>query len=179
MVLRPKTQRNLRQGTQRVYIDALLQPTSFMLASGGVSIDFDRTVLVQMALFVLLMLVLAPVLFRPLLRLFEEREKRTDGARAEARQMQEKAGELLTRYEDELSRVQQVAATEREKLRNETMRLEAKILEEARQATIAIVEEGRQRLNVEAAKIRAELETRSHQIGHEIASSVLGREVRP
>ncbi len=161
-----------------MYTDAIFQPTLFMLASGGVSIDFDRTVFAQMALFVLLMLVLWPLLFQPLLRLFEEREKRTEGARAEARQMQEKAVELLARYEDELSRVQQVALAERDKLRNETLRVEAKILEDARQATAAIVEEGRQRLNVEATKIRAELESKSRQISQEIASSVLGREVR-
>jgi F-type H+-transporting ATPase subunit b len=152
--------------------------TSLMFASGAVSIDFDRTFIVQMALFVVLMLVLAPTLFRPLLRLFEEREKRTDGARAEARQMQEKAAELLCRYEEELGRVRQVAAAEREKLRNETLRLEAKILDEAHQATATIVEEGRRHLEVEMGKLRRELELKSHQISTEIASSILGREVR-
>lgn len=163
-----------------MYTDAIFQTThSLMFASGGVSIDFDRTVIVQMLLFVTLMLVLAPTLFVPLLRLFEERERRTEGARGEARQMQEKAVELLARYEDELGRVQQVAASEREKLRTETLRLEAKILEEARVATVAIVEEGRQRLQGEAAKIRAELKGKSQQISSEIAKSVLGREVQP
>jgi F-type H+-transporting ATPase subunit b len=162
-----------------VYTDAISQTTlSFMLASGGVSIDFDRTVIAQMLLFSMLILVLAPTLFRPLLRLFEEREKRTDGARAEARQMQEKAVDLLARYEDQLGRVQQAVAAEREKLRNETLRLEAKILDEARQATTAIVEQGRQDLNREAAKIRAELQVKNRQISREIATSVLGREVR-
>jgi F-type H+-transporting ATPase subunit b len=161
-----------------VNTDAIFQPTSFMLASGGVSIDFDRTVIVQMVLFVVLMLVLAPTLFRPLLRLFEEREKRTEGARADARQMQEKAVELLARYEAELTRVQQVAALERDKLRTETLQLEAKIIDEARQATMAIVEQGRERLNVEAAKIRSELEAKTRQVSVQIATSVLGREVR-
>lgn len=167
-----------RQGTLRVYTDAMTQTTSFMLASGGVSIDFDRTVLLQMALFVLLMLILAPTLFGPLMRLFEEREKRTEGARAEAREMQERAGDLLMRYQAELSRVQHVATVEREKLRNETLRLEAKILEEARLATSAIVEQGRQHLSAEVAKIRAELDAKGQQISAEIAASVMGREVR-
>lgn len=156
----------------------MIPTTSFMLASGGVSIDFDRTVLVQMALFVLLMLVLAPTLFGPLLRLFEERERRTEGARAEAREMQERAGELLLRYQTELGRVQQVAAVERERLRTETMRLEAKILDEARAATTAIVEQGRNHLNVEIAKIRAELDSKTRHISGEIAKSVMGREVQ-
>jgi F-type H+-transporting ATPase subunit b len=165
----------------RVYTDAIFQTThSFMLASGQASmIDFDRTFIAQMVLFVVLMLILAPTLFGPVLRLFEERERRTEGARTEARQMQEKAVQLLARYEDELGRVQQVAAAEREKLRNETLRLEAKILEEARQATVAIVEEGRKTLQVETAKIRTDLQTKSQQISQEVARTVLGREVRP
>lgn len=151
---------------------------SFVLASGGVTIDFDRTVFVQMGLFVLLMLVLGPLLFRPLLRLFEEREKRTEGARDEARAMQEKAASLLTRYEEELSRVQKVAAAEREKLRTETLRLEAKILEEARVATTKIVDEGRLRLDLELSRMRVELERQSSDITQEIALRVLGREVK-
>jgi F-type H+-transporting ATPase subunit b len=161
-----------------VYTDAMIQTTSFMLASGGVSIDFDRTVLLQMALFVLLMLVLGPTLFGPLMRLFEERERRTEGARAEARAMQERAGDLLLRYQAELSRVQHVATVEREKLRSETLRLEAKILEEARQATNTIIEDGRQRLNAEVAKIRSDLAAKGQQISSDIAASVMGREVR-
>jgi F-type H+-transporting ATPase subunit b len=148
-----------------------------MIASGGVAIDFDRTVLVQMVLFVALMLVLSPVLFRPLMRLFEERENRTEGTRDEAREMQSMAAELLARYEDELSRVQEVAAAEREKLRNETLRLEAKILEEAKAATTAIVENGRKHLEVEVSRIRASLEQQTNQISQQIAHRVLGREV--
>jgi F-type H+-transporting ATPase subunit b len=168
----------LRQGSLRVQIVAILSPTSpLIIASGGVAIDFDRTVLVQMVLFVALMLVLSPVLFRPLLRLFEERENRTEGTRDEAREMQSLAADLLSRYEDELSRVQEVAAAEREKLRNETLRLEAKILEEARAATTAIVENGRKHLEVEVARIRASLAQQTNQISQQIAQRVLGREV--
>jgi F-type H+-transporting ATPase subunit b len=161
-----------------VQIVANLPPIApFILASGGVTIDFDRTVLVQMALFVVLMLVLAPVLFRPLLRLFEERENRTEGAREEARAMQELAAELLARYEGELGRVQEVAAAEREKLRAETLRLEAKILDEARRATTTIVEEGRKRIEFEVGRLRAALDKQSNEISREIALRVLGREV--
>ena len=71
--------------------------------------DFDLTFVLQMLLFAALIVVLRPLLFEPVLRVFEERERRTEGARAEARQMQEEAGELLSRYEGELARVHEVA----------------------------------------------------------------------
>ena len=46
------------------------------LAEGGVNVDLDATFVVQIALFVVLLLILKPVLFDPMMRLFEEREER-------------------------------------------------------------------------------------------------------
>src|SRR6185312_9155050 len=98
---------------------------SFLGASGAVNIDFDLTFVGQMVVFAALILVLKPLVYDPVLGLFEEREKRTDGAKASAREMQEKAGELLRKYEQELEKVHRVAAEERDAIRAETARLEA------------------------------------------------------
>src|SRR5690606_9564812 len=57
----------------------LVDMSSALLAS--VTVDLDKSVFVQMALFGVLILILDPLLFRPLLRLFALREERTDGAR--------------------------------------------------------------------------------------------------
>jgi F-type H+-transporting ATPase subunit b len=147
------------------------------LASGGVSIDFDKTFLVQMVVFALLVLVLRPLLFDPLLKVFEQREERTDGAKAAARAMQEKAGELLRRYENELERVRRAATEEREKLRAETARAEAQILSEARAVALDIVEQGRRKIEAEVNAIRFNLGQQSEVLARDIAARVLGREV--
>ncbi len=154
-----------------------LRPLGTLLASGGVVMDIDRTVLVQMAVFVLLMLVLSPLLFKPVLRLFEERERRTEGARSAARAMQEKAEELLHRYEAKLDEVKRGAAADRDRLRNETLHLEAEIVEKARQANARIVEQGRSQIQTEVATIRRELDAYSRKVAKEIGARVLGREV--
>ena len=152
---------------------------SAAMSGGAIKLDLDRTVLLQMALFAALVLVLRPLLFDPVLRVFEEREKRTEGARDDARELQEKAGELLRQYERELERVQQVANEEREKLRAETARLEAQILAEAREATTRIVEEGRARIHAEVAAVGAELAKDAPALASIMAARVLGREVSP
>jgi F-type H+-transporting ATPase subunit b len=139
--------------------------------------DIDRTVLVQMAIFVILILVLSPLLFKPVLRLFEERERRTEGARSAARAMQEKAEELLQRYEAKLDDVKRGAAADRDRLRNETLRLEAEIVEKARQANVRIVEQGRNQIQTEVSTIRRELDAYSRKVAKEIGAKVLGREV--
>ncbi len=146
--------------------------------SGGISIDFDKTFVVQMLIFAALIVVLKPLLFDPVLKVFEEREKRTDGARAEARRMQEEAGELLVRYESELEKVHRVAGEERDHLRSETAKLEAEILAEARAVAGRIVEEGRKKLEGEVSSIRFELGRKSDELAKDLASRVLGREVR-
>jgi F-type H+-transporting ATPase subunit b len=148
-----------------------------MLASGGVVMDFDRTVFVQMAVFVMLIVVLSPLLFKPVLRLFEERERRTEGARADARMMQEKAEQLLTRFQSKLEEVKRAASQERDRLRNETLRLEGEILEKARQANARIVNDGRSQIHTEVDKIRRELDVYSRRIAKEISATVLGREI--
>ena len=145
-------------------------------ASGGVTLDFDYTVVFQMGIFVLLMFLLEPLLFQPVLRIFALREERTEGARAQAREFEEKAGELLKRYEKELERVHRVAATERERLRQETTALESEILHEAREATTKILDEGRRRIETEVNRIRFDLGRESEQISRRIVEKALGVE---
>lgn len=148
-----------------------------VVGAGGVKVDFDRTVIVQMVLFGLLILILEPLLFRPMLKVFALREEKTEGARDEARQLQERAGELLRRYEAELSRVHRVAAEERERLRSETSKLEAQILEEARVSAAKLVEQGRARVRQEVERIQFDLGRQTEQISRQVAAQVLGREI--
>jgi F-type H+-transporting ATPase subunit b len=143
----------------------------------AVRVDFDASVVYAALLFVALMLVLNRVLFLPMLRVFELREQRTEGARAEARDLQERAGELLVRVEREVERVQRVATAERDRIRAETAKLEATILAEARTAATRIVEEGRARVSAELDGLRRELEAKTPQLAREIAVGALGREV--
>ena len=153
-------------------------PQANLLAVADVSIDFDLTFLAQFVLFAAFILLLRPLLFDPLLRVFEERERRTEGARDVARRMDERAGELLTRYEAELDRVRQDAIRERERLRAETARLEAEIMAQGRAETAQVLEQGKAKIAQEVAQLRAELERTRPQLAAEIASRVLGREIR-
>jgi F-type H+-transporting ATPase subunit b len=149
--------------------------TSALLAS--VTVDLDKSVLVQMALFGLLILLLDPLLFRPMLRLFALREQRTDGARADARAMQEKAADLLSNYESEVLRIKAAASAERDALRRETAALEASMLAEARAAADQVLAEGRQRMVDDLAQVREDLQAKKDDLVRGIGARVLGREL--
>ena len=122
--------------------------------------------------------VASPLLFDPMLRVFALREERTEGAKATARELQERAGELLTKYENELSRVARSAAEERDKLRAETARLEAEIMREGRDAVAKIIDQGRKSIEAEVDKIRFDLGRESERTASLIVARVLGREVQ-
>ncbi len=141
------------------------------------NIDLDLSFTLQMLLFAALIVALKPLLFDPVLRIFEERERRTDGARDEAREMQERAGELLEKYEAELSRVGRAAAEERERMRAETTRLENEILAEARAGTARILDQGRKDIADQVEAIRFDLGRQSERLARQIAARALGREV--
>ncbi|MFO0549336.1 MAG: ATP synthase F0 subunit B [Polyangiaceae bacterium] len=141
------------------------------------NVDVDVTVFVQIALFGLFITVLKPILFDPLLKLFEERERLTDGARADARSMDEKASELIQEFETEIEKVRHDAARERDRLRAETAKLEATMLEEAKTDAARILAQGRDEIAREVATLRADLDSGRPQLAQQIAAKLLGREV--
>jgi F-type H+-transporting ATPase subunit b len=160
--------------TQLLLVSAGSGLESLSLAmAGGVNIDLDRSVIVQIVLFTFLIVVLKPLLFDPILKVFALREERTEGARAAARELQEKAGELLRRYEHELERVHRVAAEERDRLRAETAQLEAEILREARKTTARIVDDGRRKIETEVNAIRFELGKESERVAQAIVTRLV------
>ncbi len=149
-----------------------------LLASGAdVNVDFDLSFVAQIALFGLFILILKPILFDPLLKLFEEREKLTDGARADARAMDERAGELVAKFESELEKVRQDAARDRERLRAETAKLEHQMMEAAKADAARILDEGRAQIAGEIEALRKELHASRPALARQIASTLIGREV--
>jgi F-type H+-transporting ATPase subunit b len=140
-------------------------------------LDLDLTFLAQFVLFTTFIVILKPLLFDPLLHVFEERERRTEGAKKEAREMDAKAGELLVRYEAELEKIRHEASLERDRLRAETAKLEATIMTEARAETARILEAGKTRIAGEMAAMREELTRSQPALAAEIASRILDREV--
>lgn len=147
------------------------------LFAADVTVDFDLSFLAQVALFGFFITVLKPVLFDPLLKLFEERERLTDGARAQARSMDEKAAEIVAKYEAKLEEVRREAAVERDRLRAETAKLEAKMLEDAKADAARILSQGRAQIEQEVSALRKDLDSSRPALAQQIASKLLGREV--
>jgi F-type H+-transporting ATPase subunit b len=147
-------------------------------APQAISVDFDATFLIQFVLFAGLTLVLKPLLFDPMLKLFEERERRTDGAKLEARKIDERSTHALTKYETEMAKARAAANAERDKMRAEAVRKEQEILGSVRTAAAQTLEDGKKSALAEADRIRTALRAQSAVIARDLAGRVLGREVQ-
>jgi F-type H+-transporting ATPase subunit b len=159
----------------------LFAPPGVLLAAApveAINVDVDLTFAVQLVLFVGLTLVLKPVLFDPMLKLFEEREKRTEGAKVQARRIDEKSATALAQYEAEMAKARATANTEREKIRAAAVKREQEILGSVRAATAKAIEDGKRAVHAEAERARASLRTDAAAMARELASRVLGREVQ-
>jgi F-type H+-transporting ATPase subunit b len=155
-----------------------------LLASLGVApespmkVDVDLSFVVQTVLFIALTLVLKPLLFDPMLKLFEEREKRIDGAKVQARKIDEKSATALAEYEAQMARARAQAGTERDKIRSEALKREQEILGAVRASTARVLDDGKRAAQAEAQEVRATLKTEAVAMARELAGRVLGREVQ-
>lgn len=147
------------------------------LLSGSL-IDLDATLFVQAAIFFVAFFVLRAFVFKPMISLFEAREEAIEGARAEARRIEKQAERKAITFDEEMRRVRVQAGEERERLRQEGLRLERQMLDEVRRETQQQLEQAQQRLRDEARQVRRDMETTAPALGREVASKLLGREVR-
>jgi F-type H+-transporting ATPase subunit b len=159
--------------------DAMLQAAVALAPESPIKIDVDLTSIVVLVLFVGLTVILKPLLFDPMLKLFEEREKRIDGAKLEARKVDEKSATALAEYEKAMAKARAVAQVEREKIRAEAVKREQEILARARSASAEALENGKRAVQEEANRARATLKADVGNVAAQVANRVLGRAVQP
>ena len=155
---------------------------SIMLAAAAVAkdpplIDLDSTVLIQLALFLITAVVLSRVLLRPYLAMLAAREEGIDGARAEARRMDDAAQSQGADYDAQLAKARARANEERAQIRREANEHEREVSDRARRAAQSAVDGARAKLDADAKTARAELAAKSSELARSIVKKLLGREV--
>jgi F-type H+-transporting ATPase subunit b len=142
-----------------------------------VNLDFDATLLVQVVFIIVLWAVLKPMLFDPLLKLFEEREKRIEGAIKKARRIDEQSAEAKAQYDDAMTKARAEGSAEREKVRGEGLRKESEILAGVRAEVQKDLDTARQQTQKEVDATRSDLAPHTTTLARQVAARVLGREV--
>jgi F-type H+-transporting ATPase subunit b len=140
-------------------------------------IDVDGTIFVQLGLFLLLVAVLHRFLWKPYLKVRDERVTRVEGYRQEAARLEAEADARLARAEAALAEARRVGVGERAVARAEAMAREQTLLAEAQAAAQKTLREARAQLDAALAAERTQLQQKAVEIGREAAKKVLGRDV--
>jgi len=141
-------------------------------------IQLDYTLLIQMANFLVLLLILNKFLYKPILNLLDERRRRLEDSEKLVSDLKEKTSRQWEQYEAELQRARMSALAEREKLKAEGSEAERKLLEEAREQASKLMHEARRRLDEESQKAREVLKAQAQTLGLEMAEKILGRQLK-
>ena len=157
-----------------------MNPTVLVTLAAGEShplIDIDWTIAIQFVLFLVMLVVANKLLFQPYLRLRERRAEGIEGAKAEAERMTAEADSKLVDYERQLSVARSKASEEQRKIRAAANAHEREVTGQARATAAAALEEARARVQGETEAARKELLPRAEEIGRQMATRILGREV--
>lgn len=150
---------------------------STALLSEGSIIDLNGTIWLQLVLFGVAFLVFRPLIFRPMIALFEARENAIEGAKLEALRLQDEAAAEGEEFDEEMRRLRLQAGEERDRLRAEGKRLERTVLDRVREETDRQLDSAEAQLASEAAKLRDEIDRSVPALAKQIASKLLSREV--
>lgn len=137
--------------------------------------EVNATLLLQLAMFLLLLAWLSTFLFSPFLRLYDERERRIEGAAGEAKQLRAGADEKAGLIEARMREAQDEARQILHALRDKATARERTIVEEARAAAQSRIEDARADLFAVTEEVRGTLRDDARALADDIVEKVLNR----
>jgi F-type H+-transporting ATPase subunit b len=149
------------------------------VAAGGVHplIDLDGTIFIQFGIFLILAMVATRLLFKPYLKMREERTAGIEGARREAKELESEAETRMADYEKRMSDARARALDEQRKVRAEAALHQREVTEKAREQATKALEESHAKVADETSRARKELLPRADALAQDIVTKLLGREV--
>jgi F-type H+-transporting ATPase subunit b len=140
-------------------------------------IDLDYTVLFQAAIFLILMAILQQLLFKPYLKLFNEREKLVSGMKEDAVGIEKSFHEKSASLDAAVREATLKASAAMEKIRTDGQNIARDMIAEAREKSAKQVEQAVGTLKAEAESVRMQMHKDIDAIALQIAEKVLGRKI--
>ena len=140
-------------------------------------INLNPTLLIQLAIFLVLMFLLNRILFRPMVRVLEERHARTAGRREKAAQLDAEAESMLATYQARIQEARTEADRARMALVREGQAERQKLLDAATAEAEKTVAAIRARVRSEAAEARKGLQQEADRLADAAAARILGRTI--
>ncbi len=148
-------------------------PSSLLLAAPVV--DIDGTFFVQGGIYLAMVVILGPLLFKPWLEAQARRKEAIEGALAKSTSMRAEADELSQDYASRLEAAREKAHLVRADARRDEETAQAKTLDDARREASDGLTAERERIAAETSSAREALGGRVEELAADITSKLLGR----
>jgi F-type H+-transporting ATPase subunit b len=174
--------RNARIAAVVIGVVVLMLPALGLAASEGGEgaglIEINRSLLIQLLNFLLLLLVLYRFLYRPLVAALDGRSAAIKQQLAEAEAAREEAKRQLAELEGRLRAAQAEAQATRERVLREAAELRERLTAEARQEAARLVETAQTEIAHATRQARTELRAEVGALAIEVAEHLIRRSLR-
>jgi F-type H+-transporting ATPase subunit b len=138
-------------------------------------ISLDDSIIAALIIFLLLIVALNQLLFKPLKRIQVEREDRTTGLMTRMKEQMDNQAGLFNEYQATIKNARMEGYRRQDELRVEALKKRADILARARKEAEELLQNSRNsiQMQVDAAKVQLALE--SQEMARKITSTILER----
>ncbi|MBA7565533.1 ATP synthase subunit b [subsurface metagenome] len=141
-------------------------------------VELNSTVWIQMANFLVLILILNFLLFRPVLKIIEKRNKRIEESKEGVRSLDETIERKMAQYEEKIRQARAEATVQRDKVKEEGAEQSKEMIGKVRGEISKKLEGFKAQLKKETDEARGSLREQTGTIAAEISEKVLGRGVQ-
>lgn len=143
----------------------------------AVTIFPDKSIFSVIVVFIILYIALNRVLFQPLLRIVEERAKRTDGVMAESAKTLERYMALFSQYEQSIRTARSESYRLQEQRHAEAVQQGTERIRQARREAERMLEEAKQELQAQVEQAKTALATDATATAALISQMILQRPI--
>jgi len=141
-------------------------------------ISIDYTLLIQMGNFLLLMLILNLLLYKPILGIIDKRKKQMQDTEEEIKRLNQSVEERMAAYEEKLRQAKIDAVEKKQEIMKEGAERAKSIIDAAKDEIPGMMEKFHGEMNREVDEARRTLTNQSKKISVEIAEKLLGRSLQ-
>ncbi len=140
-------------------------------------VSIDSTLFIQIVNFLLLIYILNVFLYKPILRILDERKKRLQGSEDEIKALHQTIEQKTAEYEGKIRQAKLEAMNQRNDIQKEGAEEGKKIIDGAKEDIAKMMQDFKVKMAGEMDEARLVLNTQSRAISLEIAEKVLGRSI--
>ncbi len=140
-------------------------------------IDIDKTLLIQIINFLVLLIALNFLLFKPIGRIMREREQGISSAFGDAKAAQERVQGILERYNAALAEAKQKAVSTYNTVYQQGLDAQRDMISAERAKAGELLDKARGEIAAASTAARADLKKEADRLSQDITSKLLGRAV--